>query len=184
MIKITAKQESIQVAMLESVSDHAEAIISTFTANNEGLHEALRTEGERLGERHRETTAAVASRQEELHEEAQHSLEQMNANSREDHEATRRELEQMKMAMQQIVEDIARRDEELKSLLADLNKSHSPNERKKLKERSNAVTVALCALVTIYEALQVIIKKPLFFAQKAKSRRNSSQALTSMQKAC
>jgi hypothetical protein len=152
---VTAKQESIRVAVAESISSHAEAIISTSKANNDELLDSIRKESERSDEREHETTTAVVSRQEELHAEVQHGLEQLDASSREEHEATRRELEQMKKAMEQIIEDIARRDEELRLLLRELNQSKSSSERKKLKERSNAVTVALCALVTIYESLQV-----------------------------
>lgn len=57
--------------------------------------------------------------------------------------------------MEQFEQDMLRRDNELKDLLIELSKAHSDKERKKLQERSNAVTVALCALVTIYQSLQV-----------------------------
>ena len=50
---------------------------------------------------------------------------------------------------------MARRDEELKILIIDLSKTHTEKEKKRLQERSNTVTIALYALITVYERLQV-----------------------------
>ncbi|KAH7348849.1 hypothetical protein BKA65DRAFT_268893 [Rhexocercosporidium sp. MPI-PUGE-AT-0058] len=56
--------------------------------------------------------------------------------------------------MVQIEEDMARRDEELKLLLIELSNSVNEKEKKRLQERSNAVTTALYALIIVYESLQ------------------------------
>jgi len=62
----------------------------------------------------------------------------------------------LEQAIAQIAQDMKQRDEELKELLKALICSHNKKERKALQERSNAVTAALVALMTIYESLQVI----------------------------
>jgi septal ring factor EnvC (AmiA/AmiB activator) len=95
------------------------------------------------------------AKQEETQAEMTQVLESIDASSRAEHEATRRELEQMKQALAQIEQDMIRRDDELKELLTAIGRAHGDKEKKNLQERSNAVTVALCALVTVYQSLQV-----------------------------
>src|SRR5438045_1465301 len=99
-------------------------------------------------------------KQDETHTEVIEALQSLDSSSRAEQEATRRELEQLKQALAQIKQQMKRRDEELKELLKALSRNHNKRERKALRERSNAVTVALYALSTIYETLQVFQGHP------------------------
>jgi hypothetical protein len=57
--------------------------------------------------------------------------------------------------MVQIEQDMKRRDEELTVLLLALREARTVKERQKLQERTNAVTTAIYALVTMNQSLQV-----------------------------
>lgn len=155
VVELYEKQQSIQRAVLESVSGHTETIISTITTNGTGFHETLQIESRRAEFRHHEQFSAVVANQEALHGATQHSLEQLSANSRENNEATRRALEQSKAVMAKIGADIAQRDKELKALLVEISQTRNIAQRENSMEKSNPVTVALCALVTVYENSQV-----------------------------
>jgi hypothetical protein len=126
-------------------------MLEVLSKSHESVQDFIKVESGKSNERHEQSTTTIVA----------NALESVNASSREEHEATRRELEQMKEALAQIEQDMIRRDNELKELPIALGKVHSEREKKKLQERSNAVTVALCALVTIYENLQVHI--PFFY---------------------
>jgi hypothetical protein len=58
--------------------------------------------------------------------------------------------------MVQIETDMVQRDRELKKLLVELREAHSDKKRKKLREKSNAIAVALCAFATMHQSLQVL----------------------------
>ena len=142
-LKILGKQEETHVEVkgaFESLDKQATAALEALSDNQESIQEMAVT---------------IISNQDESQAIVTQTLESMDENSRVEHEATRRELEQMKQVVVQIQQDMVRRDNELKTLLLELSKTHSEKERKKLQEKSNAVTVALCALVTIYQGLQV-----------------------------
>ena len=130
---------------LNALDGHAKAALQAIANNQTSIQEA---------------SATILSNQDESQVAINQALETMNASSQAEHEATRRELEQMKQAMAQIERDMVRRDKELKELLIELSKTSAEKERKKLQEQSNAVSVALCALVTIYQGLQVFILAP------------------------
>jgi hypothetical protein len=127
---------------LKALDDQAKAALEGISDNQTSIQEA---------------SATILSNQVESHIAINQALETMNASSQAEHEATRRELEQMKRAMAEIERDMVRRDKELKELLVELSKTSTEKERRKLQEKSNAVSVALCALVTIYQGLQVLI---------------------------
>jgi len=115
----------------------------------------IQVESVKSDARHLETMVTIIAKQDETHMGINETLEAMDANSKAEHEATRRELEQMKRAMAQIEQDMIKRDAELKDLLTKLRGVHNEKERKTLQEKSNAVTVALFALVIVYQSLQV-----------------------------
>lgn len=78
-----------------------------------------------------------------------------DANNREEHEATRQQVKQLEDALTVLKVEIRRRDGELKEFLATFAQTRSPAKRRKLQERSNAVSAALLALETIYRSLKV-----------------------------
>jgi uncharacterized protein (DUF3084 family) len=148
--------ESIkQSERFNNLDTRAKTLLDTLINHHSSVVEKIQLESAKSDERHLQTTVTIISKQEETQTEVTKVIEGLDASSRAEHEATRRELEQMKQTMAKIEQDMARRDEELKGLLIALSQAHTERERKKLQEKSNAVTAALFALVTIYESLQV-----------------------------
>ena len=78
-----------------------------------------------------------------------------DASNREQHEATRQQVKQLEHALTVLKGEIRKRDEELKEFLSAFTQTHSPAKRRKLQERSNAVSAALLALETVYRRLEV-----------------------------
>jgi len=141
-----------------SLDTYAKTIVESISAHNNSLLKALQSESIQVGEREERTLqqlSSIETTQIDTHIEVTTALKVVDFNSRAEHEATRRELEQMKHAMLQIEQDMVRRDEELKGLLLALSQAQGGKERERLQEKSNAVTAALYALVTIYQSLQV-----------------------------
>jgi hypothetical protein len=152
---IVAKQEEGQYEIIKSVTETSDLIIQTVATNAESIRDIASSESLKSDERHRQATDIIVAKQDETHTEVIQALESLDSGSRTEQEATRQELQQLKQAIIQIQEDISQRDEELRGLLVKLSGAKSSRERRKIQERSNAVTVAICALVTIYESLQV-----------------------------
>ncbi|PMD38004.1 hypothetical protein L207DRAFT_59761 [Hyaloscypha variabilis F] len=152
---IVAKQEEVYGEISRKLDETGELTLQAVIANGESVHNLISSEGSRSDERHRETTEIIVTKQTESHTEVIETLQSLDSTSRTEQEATRREVEELKKAMKQIEEDMKRRDEELKELLQALSRTQNDLERKGLRERSNAVTVALVALMTIHETLQV-----------------------------
>lgn len=152
---IVTKQEEGRLDIIQTANENRELIVEAVAANGDSIHSLVSAESSRSDERHRETTDTIVAKHDETHTEVIESLQSLDATARAEQESTRRELEQLKQAMAQIEQDMKRRDEELKRLLMKLGHTHNSVKRKALQERSNAVTVALCALITIYECLQV-----------------------------
>ncbi|KAH7416755.1 hypothetical protein BKA64DRAFT_276354 [Cadophora sp. MPI-SDFR-AT-0126] len=125
------------------------------TEVQEDIRDAIHVESENSSQRHKQTQDIIIASHTEAQNDITQTLETLDSNLKAEQEATRRELEQLKIAMTQIEKDMARRDEELKVLLIELSHTHTEKEKRRLQERSNAVTIALYALVTVYEALQV-----------------------------
>lgn len=170
----TRIHEVIQSEAAKSMDMYQQATI-TILRTQEGMHGEVKQSLDALDDQAKEAlqalsdnrellqgaTVTILSTQEESQAIVKQAFELMDVNSRAEHEATRRELEQMKRAIAQIEQDMVRRDQELKELLFELSKSTTEKERKKLQEKSNAVTVALCALVTIYQGLEVFTRHPI-----------------------
>ncbi|KAN0094099.1 hypothetical protein V8E51_017283 [Hyaloscypha variabilis] len=152
---IVAKQEEVYGEISRKIDEAGELAVQAVIASGESVHNLISSEGSRLDERHRETTEKIVAKQTESHTEVIETLQSLDSTSRTEQESTRRDVEELKKAMKQIEEDMKRRDAELKELLQALSRTHNDLERKGLRERSNAVTVALVALMTIYETLQV-----------------------------
>jgi hypothetical protein len=152
---ILAKQDEARFEIVTSIAEQGQAVAAAISEQHVSIQDAIQYESAKSDERHRNITVTVVAKHEETHAEVTKALELLGASSRTEHEATRRELEQTKKAMAQIEQDMIRRDEELKGLLMALGQAHTVKERRKLQEKSNAVTVALCALVTMYQSLQV-----------------------------
>jgi hypothetical protein len=119
------------------------------------MQNSIKIESTKSDERHQTTSKEIIAKYDETHGQIQDSLDLLEASSRAEHEVTRRELEQIKNAMVQIEQDMKRRDEELTVLLLALREARTVKERQKLQERTNAVTTAIYALVTMNQSLQV-----------------------------
>ncbi|KAG4436838.1 hypothetical protein IFR05_007687 [Cadophora sp. M221] len=132
-------------------------ILAKGTEIQEDIRGAILEESENSDKRHQKTKGDILAKQTETQVEITQALETMDSNLRAEQESTRLELEQLRSAMVQIEEDIARRDEELKLLLIELSSSVNDKEKKRLQERSNAVTTALYALIIVYESLQKML---------------------------
>tara|TARA_R110002060_G_scaffold72578_3_gene81280 strand:- start:22 stop:657 length:636 start_codon:yes stop_codon:yes gene_type:complete len=146
----------IESGNAESRHQQTEAVILTnSTEVKEEICNTIGVEGENSNHRHSQTQEIIVAKQTEARVEITQALDTLDSNLRAEQEATRKELEQLKVALKQIEKDMARRDEELKILIIDLSKTHTEKEKKRLQERSNAVTIALYALITVYESLQV-----------------------------
>jgi hypothetical protein len=157
---IVAKQEEVYGEISRKLDEAGELTVQAVIANGESVHNLISSEGSRSDEKHRETTEIIVTKQTESHTEVIETLQSLDSTSRTEQEATRREVEELKKAMKQIEEDMKRRDAELKELLQALSRTRNDLERKGLRERSNAVTVALVALMTIHETLKVFFIPP------------------------
>jgi hypothetical protein len=146
---IVAKQEEVYGEISRKIDEAGELAVQAVIANGESVHNLISSEGSRSDERHREATEIIVAKQTESHAEVIETLQ-----------ATRREVEELKKAMKKIEEDMKRRDKELKELLRALSRTHNDLERKGIRERSNAVTVALVALMKIHETLKVFFIPP------------------------
>ena len=153
-----------QLERFDSLDHNGKALLEALSEGHGSLQELMLVESVKSDERYERSMIKILAKQEETKLEVTQVFEMMDSGSRAEHEATRREIEQLKAAMAQIENDMIRRDEELKELLAALGKAHGDKERQKLQERSNAVTVALCALSTMYESLQVSVSLPWLHA--------------------
>ncbi|KAE9368313.1 hypothetical protein N431DRAFT_346969 [Stipitochalara longipes BDJ] len=153
---IVAKQEETHLDISRKIDEVGALTVQTVISNGKTVQGLISFEGSRLDERHRETTEIILAKQDETHTEVIETLQSLDSSSRAEQGATRRELGELKKVMKQIEQDMKRRDNELKELLKALANAHNDLGRKALRERSNAVTVALVALMTIYETLQVL----------------------------
>jgi hypothetical protein len=153
---IIATQDEVHVNVTKVVNETGELMTQAVAANGEGIHTAISAESTKSDDRHRETTRIIIAKQDETHLGVTEMLHALDTASRAEQESTRRELEELKKAMQKIEQDMRRRDEELKDILTALSRTRNGVERKALREKSNAITVALVALMTIYEGLQVL----------------------------
>jgi uncharacterized protein (DUF3084 family) len=138
-----------------NLNTHTKTLLDTLIKHHGSVEERIQLESVKSDERHKKTTVAIVNKQEETQLEVAKALEALDATSHAEHEATHCQLEQMKQAMANIEQDMAQRDKELKGLLAALSQAHTERERKKLQEKSNAVTAAIFDLVTVSESLQV-----------------------------
>ncbi|KAL2064630.1 hypothetical protein VTL71DRAFT_3767 [Oculimacula yallundae] len=151
------------IALVESqTSDRrhertAEVITSQNFQVQKTICDAITVESENSGERHEQTRNEITAKQTESQAEITQALEVLDSNIRAEQESTRLELEQLRLAMAQIEEDMARRDDELKALLVELCNSKSDRDKKRIQEKSNAVSTALYALVTVYDTLQKML---------------------------
>jgi len=124
--------------------------ISTVNAANEADHKLTR-----------EVITSQASRATEQHESALNRTEDLikssevevirvvTAANQEDHKDTRSQIDELKEALRILQEQMHSRDLELKEPPKLYSNTRSVKERKKLGERSNAVTAALFALESI-----------------------------------
>lgn len=140
-------------------------ILAKGTEVQKDVRSAILAESENSDKRPEKTKGDILAKQAETQVEVTQALETLDTNLRAEQESTRLELEQLRSAMVQIEEDMARRDEELKLLLIELSSSVNDKEKKRLQERSNAVTTALYALIIVYESLQVCFTPPIISSQ-------------------
>jgi hypothetical protein len=152
---IVTKQEEGHLDIIQTVNETRELVVEAVAANGDSIHSLVSAESSRSDERHRETTETIVAKYDETHTEVIESLQALESISRTEQEAVRRGLEQLKQVMAQIEQDRKRRDDELKELLQAFHGAYSTRERKNLQERSKAVSVAVSALATTYESLQV-----------------------------
>lgn len=153
---IISNQDETRAEIVTAITTQGRAVIETVTAQKISVEDALRQESTKSDERHQSTTDQIVTELEETHTQVITTLDRLNARSQAEHEDTRNELEQLRNAMAQIEQQMIRRDEELRELIVARNQAYTTKERRKLQEKSNAVTVAICALVTIYQSLEVI----------------------------
>ena len=144
-----------QLDRFQDLDDHARNVFETLSAQNESVLAALPTESSKSDERIHATFDVIVAKQDETNTEVIETLQALDSTSRAEQVATRQELEQLKQALVQIRKDLIERDEEHQEILLELSRAYAGTERKRLQERSNAVAVAIYALVTIYEGLQV-----------------------------
>lgn len=141
---------------MTSITNQGQAVIEAVTVQQMSVGDAIHQESTKSDERHQSMTEKVVTELEETHTQVINTLDRLDARSQAEHEATRKELEQLKNAMAQIEQQMKRRDEELRVLVVARSQAHTIKERRKLQEKSNAVTVAICALATVYQSLEAI----------------------------
>jgi hypothetical protein len=105
--------------------------------NNEGLHET--------------TVTAVQSSQTTIVS----SVEMNSQINQADNARTQSQIAELKISISILTEQIKARDQELKQLLTAFSETKNAAKRKRIGERSNAVTAALLALQTMYNTLLV-----------------------------
>jgi molybdopterin synthase catalytic subunit len=130
--------------------------ISSVNATNQAEHKSTREAMSSQAFRATEQHETVLTRTEELVKSSEvEVIGVLSVSNQEEHEQTRSQIDELKEALRILKEQMDSRDQELKGLLKLFNSTRSTKERKKLGERSNAVTAALLALESMYRSLRV-----------------------------